>query len=237
MSVNIFIVEDEEIYLTDLTILVEEAGYNLVGSTDNADDAFDKIKACDPDVVLVDIALPGLNNGITLSEKINSELHIPHIFTTSFMQENVIDEAVKTNPAGYLKKPIDSGNLIAAIKIALKADVNHQNEPVEKPQILFTKVGDKLHKLEINKICYAQADSDKYTSICIGNKEYACRISLKELQKELPDNFIQIHRSVLVNLNHITEINERNQTINMNGKELPISRRFRKSLNTYLKRI
>ena len=64
-------------------------------------------------MLLVDIALPGINNGITLAERIRRELQIPHIFTTSFSQEEVIRQAVKTNPAAYLRKPVDPANLRA----------------------------------------------------------------------------------------------------------------------------
>lgn len=237
MTTRIFIVEDELIHFTDLSILLEEAGYEMVGTTDNADDAFDKIKDTQPDVVLVDISLPGINNGITLSERINKELNIPHIFTTSLTQDEVIEQAVNTNPAGYLKKPVELSNLKAAIQIALSRQPKPTQTPEHNKSLLFTKVGDKLVKIPIDEIRFAQADADKYISIFLENKELACRISLKELLNQLPASFMQIHRSVVINLDYLYEINEKNQTVNMLGHELSIGRKYRKELNNRLKKI
>lgn len=237
MTIRIFIVEDELIHLTDLSILLEEAGYELAGSTDNADDAYDKIKDAKPDIILMDISLPGLNNGITLAERINHELAIPHIFTTSLTQDEVIEQAVNTNPAGYLKKPVELSNLKAAVKIALSKKTEQKKEHENSPEMLFTKIGDRLVKIPINEIRFAQANTDKYISIFIEKKELAARITLKELLLQLPDNFIQIHRSVVINLDYLCEINERNQTVNMLDHELPIGRKYRKELNNHFRRI
>ncbi len=239
MDPKIYIVEDEVIHFTDLTILLEEAGYELVGHTDNADDAFDKIKETQPDVVMVDISLPGVNNGITLSERINKELHIPHIFTTSLTQDEIIEQAVNTNPDGYLRKPVELTNLKATIKLALgkKTDNVNSSDENKTNHLLFTKVGDRLKKIPVNEIRFARADSDKYISVFLETKELACRISLKDLIQQLPDSFIQIHRSVVINLEYLCEINERNQTVNMLGIELPIGRKYRQNLNNYFKRI
>lgn len=237
MTIRVFIVEDELIHFTDLSILLEEAGYELAGTTDNADDAYEKIKATQPDVVLVDISLPGLNNGITVAEKINKELSIPHIFTTSLTQDEVIEQAVGTNPAGYLKKPVELSNLKAAIKIALSGNQKKQPSQKASSSMLFTKVGDRLIKIPINEIRFAQADADKYISVFLENKELACRISLKELLNQLPESFMQIHRSVVINLDYLCEINEKNQTVNMLGHELSIGRKYRKELNSRFKRI
>lgn len=240
MTTRVFIVEDELIHLTDLTILIEECGYELAGNTDNADDAFDKIKAANPDVVLVDISLPGINNGITVAERINTELDIPHIFTTSLTQDEVIEKAVGTSPAGYLKKPVELSNLKAAIKIALAKSIPQNEEAANKQlntNLLFTKVGDRLIKIPIDEIRFAKADSDKYISIFLENKELACRISLKELLNQMPETFMQIHRSVVINLDYLCEINEKNQTVNMLGHELSIGRKYRKDLNNRFRKI
>ena len=237
MTTRVFIIEDELIHFTDISILLEEAGYELVGSTDNADDAFDKIKGLCPDVVLVDISLSGVNNGITVAEKINTELGIPHIFTTSLTQDEVIEQAVNTNPAGYLKKPVNPSDLKAAIHIALSNNPKKNITSENNSTMLFTKVGDRLVKIPINEIRFAKADTDKYISIFLEKKELACRISLKELLNQLPDMFIQIHRSVVINLDYLCEINERNQTVNMLGHELSIGRKYRKDLNSRFKRI
>lgn len=119
MNTRVFILEDEMIHAEALKIALEEAGLDLAGECGDADQAFELIEASHPDVLLADIALPGFNNGITVAGRVRRELGIPHIFITSFTREEVIRQAVETQPAGYLRKPVDPVNLRAAVEIAL----------------------------------------------------------------------------------------------------------------------
>lgn len=241
---RVFIVEDEEMHLETAIMNIKKAGYQLAGYCMNADEAFDKIKATKPDVVLVDIALPGLLNGITLSEKINRETNIPHIFTTLFDDDEIIKQAVATNPKGYITKPVGLADLKAAIEIALKSLTEVSLNSIENvkdskfaSQLLFTKIGDRLVKIPVEEIKYVKADGDNYTSVFLNKKELSCRTTIKQLLKELPANFIQIHRSVVINLNCLDEINEQNQVAIIDGKELGIGRKYRNLLLSKFSRI
>ena len=234
---RIFVVEDEPMHLENAKMNIDKAGYELVGEAMDADSSFDKIRQSQPDVVLIDIALPGLLNGISLGEKINKELSIPHIFITSFTEDEVIKQAIATNPKRYLKKPIDITNLKAAIELAVAKrgqspttsfDLNE--EGLAKPGMILTKVGDRLIKIPVDKIKYIKADGENYTSIFSENREYSCRTTIKKILQELPANFIQIHRSVVVNIHFLDEINERTQVCIVEGKELAIGRKYRKNL-------
>lgn len=237
---KIFIVEDEELHLETAIMYVEKSGHTVCGSCDNADKAFDEIKTALPDVVLVDIALPGLLNGIGLAQKINRDLSIPHIFTTSFSDDEVIKDAIDTNPKAYLKKPIDMVNLKAAIEIAIQP-IKTNNEEIDSPNpitsLLFTKIGDRLVKIPVKNIKFIKADGDNYSSIFFNNKEVACRKTIKELLKQLPSNFIQIHRSTVININFLSEIKECDQVAIVQNKELPIGRKYKKEFLALLHRI
>jgi DNA-binding LytR/AlgR family response regulator len=239
---RIFVVEDEEVHLDRIKLYIDEAGYEFVGFCMDADTAFEKIKNTNPELVLVDIALPGLLNGITLSEKINKELGIPHIFTTSFQDDEVIKNAVATNPKGYLTKPINLASLKAAIKIAFNStsensEVIKENSVAQKSELLLTRVGDRLVKIPVHDIKYMKADGHNYTSVFLGKKELSCRTSIKKMLHELPANFIQIHRSVVINVNFLESINENNQTACIDGEELSVSRFYRKKVLAAFRRI
>ncbi len=242
MEIKIFIVEDELLHLKDLSDLVEEAGYILVGHCANADEAFLQIKETQPDVVLVDIALPGVNNGISLSNKIHSDLHIPHIFTTSACSDEVVEQAIETRPTGFLQKPVDYGELTATVGLAIQNE--NQDDSVEKEirgkngqEILFTRVGNRLIRIKLDQVRFARAASDKYISVNLGERELTCRIPLKELLSQKQASFIQIHRSVIVNLDYLTEIDEFNMTAIVGNTELPIGRRYRKELLRILRKV
>lgn len=241
---KIFVVEDEEMHLETALMNIKKAGHEIAGFSMNADEAFEKIKISKPEIILVDIALPGFLNGISLSEKINKELGIPHIFTTSLDDDEVIKQAVKTNPIGYLNKPIGLGNLKAVVELALNKNADTtktENTPSENnenhPELIFTKIGDRLVKIPVEDILYVKADGDNYTSVFVKNKELSCRTTIKQLLTELPKNFIQIHRSVVINLNYLQEINEPMQVAIIDKKELSIGRKYRKDLLSKLKRI
>lgn len=237
--VKVFIVEDEFIHLENLKLVLEEAEYELIGSCMDADAAFALIKEARPDVVLVDIALPGLNNGITLAKKINEELNIPHIFTTSFSNDEVIQQAVATNPAGYLKKPVELTNLKATIALALKkvTETSRQKNSEESKSITFTKIGDRLVKIPVEQIEYIKADGDNFISVFFNNKQVACRTTLKDFMQQLPGCFIQVHRSAIININFIEEINEKEQVAKIGAAQISIGRKYKKQLLSRLNKI
>lgn len=245
MEIKIFIVEDELLHLKDLSALVEEAGYKLVGHCANADEAFIQIKETQPDVLLVDIALPGVNNGISLSHKVHTELHIPHIFTTSACNDEVVEQAIETRPVGFLQKPVDYGELTATVGLAIQSESQEdaQEDDREEVQgkngheILFTRVGNRLIRIKLDQVRFARAASDKYISVNLGKRELTCRIPLKDLLSQKQATFIQIHRSAIVNLDYLTEIDEFNMTAIVGNTELPIGRRYRKELFRILKKV
>lgn len=239
MKTRIFIVEDELLHLEALKITVEEAGMELAGECTDADSAFDLVKRQKPDVLLVDIALPGINNGITLAQRINRELSIPHIFTTSFTDDKVIEQAVATKPVGYLRKPVDQVTLKAVVQIALNSNSFHRENtiPAENNLVVFVKIGDKLVKIDLSEVLIVKADGDNCIALITEKKEYLSRGTLKEFCHQLPPGFVQTHRSYYINLNHLDSFNERNQVACLKGRCAPIARNFRKDFLESIRKI
>lgn len=230
MSTRVFIVEDELIHVEALKIAMEEAGLELAGECGDADAAFDLIARSHPDVILVDIALPGINNGITLAARVHEVLKIPHIFTTSFSQDDIIKQAVATHPAGYLRKPVDAVNLKAAVEIALQGNDNPAAPtpgPLENAPV-FTRVGDKLVRIHTPDLLMVRADGENYISLIFEKKELSCRTTLKEFCSQLPSSFVQVHRGYVINLTHLDIFNEREQTLSLKGHMAPVGRNYRK---------
>jgi DNA-binding LytR/AlgR family response regulator len=235
---NVFLVEDELIHAEAIKIAIEQAGLNLVGECNNADEAYEKIKSAMPDVLLVDIALPGINNGITLSGKVHRELGIPHIFTTSFTSDDIIKQAVETNPAAYLKKPVDAVNLCAAVQIALtKKQTVAEKIPDALTNTIFAKIGDKLVRVNVDDILIVKADGENCISIVLEKKEIVCRTTLKEFCSQLPCRFIQVHRSYYINIDHLDSFNERDQTAVLKGKNVPVARNFKKDFLNSIRKV
>ncbi|HPR32413.1 MAG TPA: response regulator transcription factor [Prolixibacteraceae bacterium] len=236
---RVFVVEDELIHLEAIKIAIEEAGLELAGECNDADDAFDLIKKAMPDVLLVDIALPGWNNGITLAKKVHGELGIPHIFTTSFTQDEIIQQAVATHPAGYLRKPVDPVNLKAAVQLALSSRAEEaKTSPVSSTaETVYAKIGDKLVRVNIAEIILVKADGENCISLVLEKREIACRTTLKEFARQLPSRFIQVHRAYYINLDHLDSFNEREQTAVLKGHSAPVARNFRKGFLNSIRKV
>jgi DNA-binding LytR/AlgR family response regulator len=238
MSARIFIVEDELIHAESLKIAIEEAGFELAGECNNADQAFDLISKAKPDIALVDIALPGINNGITLAARIYKELGLPLIFVTSFRDDDVVNQAIATHPAGYLHKPVDPVNLAAAIKIALNAGPkNYPQQAKQQQDSVFAKIGNKLVRVNLDEILVIKADGENCISLVTEKSEISCRTTMKEFCSQLTPDFVQVHRSYYINLKHLDSFNEREQTAFIKGRTAPVARGFRKEFLNLLRKV
>lgn len=120
MGNKILIVEDEIIIASDIKQLLQLEGYEIVGITDNADDALDLIQQEKPDLILLDILLVGQTNGIELSRKIRDLNGTKVIFVTAYTEKSTVQEAMLTDPSGYVMKPILDEELLAEVRKAFQ---------------------------------------------------------------------------------------------------------------------
>lgn len=234
---TVYIVEDEFIHRETLKIALEENGYICVGESSDADKAFDDIRRVQPQIVLLDIALPGINNGITLAKRIREELTIPHIFTTSFSDDTIIEQALATHPVGYLHKPVDAVSLKAMVQTALSENTTKITTQKETPKNLFIKIGEKLQKIELDDILVIKSDGNNYISILTHNKELFCRTNLKDIQHRLSSDFIRVHRAFYINLKHVETYNEHEQTVYLKNRSAPVARSYQKTFLSLLNKI
>ena len=116
---TILVVEDEEIVSLDIIRTLEMLDYAPVGTVRTGDAAIEKARDCAPDIVLMDINIPGTMNGLGAAEIIRKDLDIPVIFVTSYADDAVIEKAKLVNPYGYVLKPFTERDLKVAIEIAL----------------------------------------------------------------------------------------------------------------------
>ena len=116
---RILIVEDEAITALYLKELLLKKGYDVVSIESSAEDSIVRTEELKPDLVLMDIFLPGKMNGIEASRLIYTRFRIPIIFLTSYSQDSLVELATQTEPFGYLIKPFNEVELYATIEIAL----------------------------------------------------------------------------------------------------------------------
>jgi AmiR/NasT family two-component response regulator len=115
---TVVIAEDEAIVRLDLREILEEEGYVVVGETGRGDEAVALAKQHHPDLVILDIKMPGLD-GLSAAREINAERRSAVLILTAFSQRNLIEEARDAGALAYLVKPFQKDELLPAIEVAL----------------------------------------------------------------------------------------------------------------------
>ncbi len=214
MKIRTLLVEDEQHSLRRLVRLLEKWNQELelVGQCSDGVSALDQIQALQPDLLFLDIQLPGLDAFQILS-RLEKQPHI--IFTTAFATHAL--EAFKNNAVDYLLKPIEPEALERAmskvrnLKISSTPQLDQLSRLIENLghdylTIIPCTVGERTVLIKTGEIFYFQSDN-KYTLVKTSNKTYAINTPLVDLEKKLdPKAFIRIHRGTLVNLAWIAEI-------------------------------
>jgi PAS domain S-box-containing protein len=116
---NILVVDDEATITTQLEERLAVLGYDVVGTASSGKEAVELAEQLRPDMVLMDIVMPGELDGIEAARLIKEKMDIPVVFLTAYGDDRFIDRAMDTAPYGYIIKPYQESALKAAIEVAL----------------------------------------------------------------------------------------------------------------------
>ena len=117
MRVRVLVAEDEAIIRLDLVETLREEGYEVVGETGRGDEAVRLVRACEPDVAILDIKMPGLD-GLSAAKEIADAGLAAVVVLTAFSQRALIEQARDSGVLGYVVKPFQKAELVAAIEVA-----------------------------------------------------------------------------------------------------------------------
>ena len=112
------IAEDEAIVRLDLREILEEEGYLVVGEAGRGDEAVALVRAHRPDLVILDIKMPGMD-GLTAAREISTDQQTAVLILTAFSQRDLVDQARDAGALAYLVKPFQKEELLPAIEVAL----------------------------------------------------------------------------------------------------------------------
>src|SRR3954470_17160847 len=118
VSLRVVIAEDEAIIRMDLRETLEEEGYVVVGETGRGDQAVELVRDLQPDLVILDVKMPGID-GLEAAAIINAERLCGVLILTAFSQREVIEQARDSGALAYLVKPYQKSDLIPAIEVAI----------------------------------------------------------------------------------------------------------------------
>jgi two-component system response regulator LytT len=255
MSIQAVVVDDEQLAREELCYMLDQVGgVEVIAQAGNGVEAIAIIERFTPEVVFLDVQMPGLN-GFEVAHRLIQTGRTPNIiFVTAFDRHAI--EAFEVNAVDYLLKPVDASRLEQALEKARKrvaaaeAPLNGQLERLvelmaerqNKRERLAVKVGERFLLVQADEIIYASLTDD---SINIVTNQFAGTSNfrtLDELQARLdPGIFWRVHRSHLVNINKVKEIVpwfSRNYILRMKdakATEIPVSRAQTKRLREYLR--
>jgi len=259
MALRAVLVDDEQLAREELGYLLGQVGgVDVIGQAGNGVEAITAIERLRPDVVFLDVQMPGLT-GFEVARRLvagDAPAHI--IFVTAYDQHAI--EAFEVNAVDYLLKPVEQSRLEVAVdrarrriatdrsaEGALKAAelekiVEQLAERQSRRERLAIKVGERFLLVQAQDIIYASLADEGIsvvTSQHAGTSNYR---TLDELHERLdPTVFWRVHRSHLVNINKIKEIVpwfSRNYLLRMKDEkstEIPVSRTQTRRLREYLK--
>ena len=115
---RVVIAEDEAIIRLDLKELLQEDGYDVVGETGRGDEAVELVRDLRPDLVILDIKMPGLD-GLSAARAIAGERLAAVLMVTAFSQRELVEQARDAGALAYLVKPFQKSELIPAVEVAL----------------------------------------------------------------------------------------------------------------------
>ena len=165
MPIRVVIAEDEAIIRLDLKETLEDEGYEVVGDCGRGDQAIELVRDLKPDVVILDIKMPGLD-GIETCRRISSERDAAVVILTAFSQRDLIESARDAGALAYLVKPFSRRELVPAVEIArsrhreLRALSEHAATLAER--LDARKVIDRAKGLLMDKHGLAEAEAFRF---------------------------------------------------------------------------
>src|SRR5437667_4003066 len=254
MELRAVLVDDEQLARDELGYLLGQVGgIEVIGQAGNGVEALTAIDRLQPDVVFLDVQMPGLT-GFEVARRMVDKRAASHIvFVTAFDQHAI--EAFEVNAVDYLLKPVDPARLEVAVdrarrRISSDRPLNDQLERIvqlvterqNRRERLAIKVGERFLLVQADEVIYASLADDAITVVTNQHAGTSNYRTLDELQARLdPSVFWRVHRSHLVNINKIKEIVpwfSRNYILRMQDQkstEIPVSRIQTRRLREYLK--
>jgi len=239
-SLRILAVEDNPLLARALRPIVQELGYELLPVAADADEAVKFFELHQPDLVLLDVRLRGAKDGIEVGHLLNAIRPVPLIFVTSFQDRETFERAKSVGAFAFLTKPYDALVMERAIELAVQHFAREsQPQPAVPPppevmsqtDSLFIRDGGKLTRVMYPEIQWIEAD-DSYIHLHTDRKKYTLRVSLRDLEDQLPANrFMRIHRGYLIQVACIEQVDPQANEIQLQGGQvLPIGRAYRNDL-------
>lgn len=240
MKISCVIIDDEQLARELLREYIEQTdNITIVGEATKGKDAVEMIDNLKPDLIFLDVQMPGMT-GFDVLDDITHDPYV--VFTTAYDQYAI--KAFEKNAVDYLLKPIDQERFQLAVKRAIERmkteqynvgellrDMKTENKTSYDSHI-FVQKSEKLINLAVEEIMFLEASGD-YTILTTKTDQFVSSSGIGKLEEILnPEIFIRVHRSTIININFLKEIEKHfngGMIVKMqSGKSFPVSRTYAK---------
>ncbi|PCK09976.1 MAG: DNA-binding response regulator [Alteromonadaceae bacterium] len=219
---HILVVDDESLARQRLIRMIDEMPeHEVIGQAINGEDAVDKVERLDPDLVFMDIRMPGVD-GIQAAKTVAAMNEPPALIFCTAYDEYAL-QAFDSQAVGYLVKPVQREQLAEALNKAQKTnklqrlavleqaqehvgEVVEAQAPLEEKRSVRTCISARSRKgLELIPLedIFCFVAEQKYVTVKYGEREILIDDTLKDLEEEFKDAFVRIHRNTLVAIDEI----------------------------------
>lgn len=248
-NAKILIVEDEIIIAADISMMLENLGYDVTGIIPRGEDALKNIEATRPDLILMDVSLKGQMDGVETALLIQEQFQIPLIFLTANADDKTFERAKAAQPYAFISKPFRQSDLNRTIELTLQK-VNEERDqilpslPLTESTLseesfladrIFVRHKDRMVKVLLEEILFAEAERS-YCKIHTATGEFLMTLPLGAFEEKLKSSdFMRIHRSHIINVTKIDAVIDNYNYVSIGKHTLPVSRGFQEALALRLK--
>jgi two-component system LytT family response regulator len=227
MTIKTILIDDEPLAIAELQRMLQKFQFiEVIATATNANDAIDKITKHKPDLIFLDINMPG-KSGFELLESLDESPFV--IFVTAYDQYAI--KAFEVSALDYILKPINPNRLEEAVE-KLRKKITVQQQPETKLSIdkrIFIKDGEQCHFVPLSDIFLIESVGN-YARVYYRDKKPLLHKSLSYLEEKLPESyFFRAARQHIINISFIKNINPYfNNTLQVelqNGTKIDISQR------------
>ena len=242
---KVLVVDDESLARQRLTTLLNDmCECQVCGEAANGEQALQQVQQLRPDLVLMDIRMPGMDGIEAARHMVQLENPPALVFATAYGDHAL--EAFETQAVDYLLKPIHPQRLQLALDKArrlsrVQLEKLQQSQSDSRRTHLCARKRGNLELIPIDDVVYLQADN-KYVTVCSASQQILIEESLKSLEQEFAPDFMRIHRNALVAAHYVTgldRLSNGHYQIRLRDVDeaLDVSRRHVSAVRKFIKRL
>jgi two-component system, LytTR family, response regulator LytT len=226
---KVLLIEDEPIWQVNIRMILEELGWELLKITPSLDTIDADIAEANPNLIISDITLDDVSVFSFFNEK--PDFGIPVVFMTNYPSDSHYESSKRLKHSALIIKPFHALTLKSTVDLLFE----HYTEPQKLSELGLWVRGKQNIKIwiEEEKILWVHSDGN-YCFIQTEGAKYSVKDTLTHVESLLSASFMQIHRTYLVNVQHIQKVELTRHQLFINKQDLPISRKYKEDVIKYL---